>query len=121
MSNEEGGKFSGGRREGTSTATIFLADDDPLMRHLCSLAFSREGLTVQGFPNGGEAWSALEHGEYDLIVTDNDMPILTGLEIIGKLRSAHRAIPVVLISGTSTAESLCKDAQYTGCAFLLKP
>jgi DNA-binding NtrC family response regulator len=100
---------------------ILLADDDPQVRHVCSMALTREGLSVKVVPNGGDAWRALELAEYDLLITDNDMPGLTGLEIIGKLRSARRGTPVVLISGTVSAEGFCREARFSECAFLLKP
>jgi DNA-binding NtrC family response regulator len=121
MSIEERGNFGALGREEVRPVMILLADDDPQVRDLCTTALTREGLNVKVVPNGGEAWRALEEAEFDLIVTDNDMPGLTGLELIGKLRSACRTTPVVLISGTVTAEGLCRDARFPECAFLLKP
>jgi DNA-binding NtrC family response regulator len=119
ISHESEVRHFGGHRP--KPVMVLLADDDPQVRHVCSMALTREGLSVKVVPNGGDAWRALELAEYDLLITDNDMPGLTGVEIIGRLRSAHRETPVVLISGTLSAEGLCRDARFPECAFLLKP
>ena len=42
------------------------------------------------------AWEALQTYEYDLVITDNQMPRMTGLEMIGKLRSSTMTVPVIM-------------------------
>jgi len=45
---------------------------------------------------GAAGWDALQTRGYDLIVTDNKMPRMTGIEMIGRLRSAKMAVPVIM-------------------------
>ncbi len=54
------------------------------------------GYDVEGVKDGAAGWDAVQTCDYDLIVTDNKMPRMTGVEMIGKLRSANMAVPVIM-------------------------
>jgi PAS domain S-box-containing protein len=54
------------------------------------------GYEVQAVKDGAAGWEALEAKSYDLIITDNKMPRMTGMEMIEKLRSARMGVPVIL-------------------------
>ena len=50
--------------------------------------------------DGERGWDALCAAHYDLLVTDNDMPCLTGLRLIARLRVAGFTLPVIVASGS---------------------
>jgi two-component system cell cycle sensor histidine kinase/response regulator CckA len=93
---------------------ILIVDDDLCIRHLSSSALIAEGYRVDTAENGEEGWHALSnavksgHESYDLLITDNSMPKLSGVDLIRKVRSASMELPVILASGTMPlhAESL---------------
>ena len=49
---------------------------------------------------------ALNDSHYDILITDNTMPRVTGLDLIKKLRSEDITLPVILASGTAPTEKL---------------
>jgi len=49
--------------------------------------------TCSGVQDGAAGWESLQTYDYDLVITDNKMPRMTGVEMIGKLRSANMAVP----------------------------
>jgi CheY-like chemotaxis protein len=51
--------------------------------------------------DGNEAWEALQSDAYDLLITDNDMPGLTGLELVTKTRLNGLDLPVILATGSA--------------------
>jgi len=65
-------------------------------------------------------WEALQRSSYALLITDIEMPRLTGLELVKRLRSAGQTLPVVLASGALDADEI-GDPSLRLAARLRKP
>ncbi len=100
---------------------ILLIDDDSAMRHFSSDALRREGYVVDAVGGGEAAWKAIGTHHYDLLVTDNKMPGLTGLELVRKVRAAQNGMPVILASRGVCAEDLAASQWIQPAAALPKP
>ena len=87
-------------------ARILVVDDDPCLRELNARVLSRFGCEVDLAKDGVEAWGALKEDRYDLLITDHQMPWVTGLELIQKLRAEAMTLPVILVSGAVPTEEL---------------
>jgi two-component system, chemotaxis family, sensor histidine kinase and response regulator WspE len=77
---------------------ILYAEDEPSVRDLSIRALAREGYSVIGAADGEEAWDTLRSEPFDLLVTDNNLPRMTGLDLVAKARAAGIHIPVILAS-----------------------
>src|SRR5579883_3333837 len=75
------------------------------------------GYPVDTAEDGGVAWEVLQAGRYGLLITDNQMPKVTGVELVKKCRAARITLPVILASGAPPADS--ESLQIA--AILLKP
>ncbi len=75
---------------------ILVVDDDRDTRQLSVDVLVGSGYDVQGAKDGAAGWEALLTGSYDLVITDNKMPRMTGIEMIEKLRSARMTLPVIM-------------------------
>ena len=86
-----------------SGARVLVVDDEPSMRQLLEEALSSEGYEVYLCRDGVEAWELLQSpsNRFEVLVTDQTMPHLTGLELIEKIRERGDDIPVVLCTGYS--------------------
>ncbi len=87
-----------------SGARVLVADDEAAMRELLDEALRTEGYIVTLCADGAEAWDALQKNpsqSYDLLITDQTMPHLTGLELVERVRKRGDDIPVVLCTGYS--------------------
>ena len=100
---------------------ILVADDDEDIRYLLSTVLAGAGYDVNAVSDGQQAWEALLHGHYDLLVTDNDMPRLTGIELIGRIRKAGMSLPVIIASGSFPMESVRDYPEIQMAAVLPKP
>jgi DNA-binding NtrC family response regulator len=98
-----------------------VADDDEAIRHLISAVLADAGFDVNVASDGQQAWEALLHEPYDLLVTDDQMPRLTGTELLYRIREADNNLPVIIVSGTSPVERLRDAPQVQIAAVLPKP
>src|ERR1051325_568123 len=78
-----------------------VVDDSMLIRHTVCRFLEERGFTVQAATNGLEALEALKTLRPDLIVTDIQMPKMSGSELIAVLRSqpGTQHIPVMIVAG----------------------
>ena len=94
------------RAETNSPKRILFVDDEPLIRQLHKEALSDVGYAVELAEDGAVAWDALQRQNYDLLITDNDMPKVTGVELLKKLHAARVYVPTIMVSGTMPTEEL---------------
>ncbi len=83
---------------------ILLVDDDIDIRLLSADLLFHSGYQVDTAEDGESGWEALQTGNYNLLITDNRMPKVTGIELVKMLRSARMALPVILASGAMPEE-----------------
>jgi DNA-binding response OmpR family regulator len=102
---------------------ILLVDDDSHLLELNAVALIRFGYDVDTAEDGASAWQALHdiNVSYDLLITDNKMPKVTGLELIKKMRSEEMTLPVILAPGTIPTEELKQYPWLLLDATLSKP
>ena len=85
-------------------ATILVADDDATIVDLVADVLLDEGHTVLRAHDGGQALARLEADGLDLLITDNMMPGLSGLDLIRRMHAAPAlAVPTILMSAAPVA------------------
>ena len=104
--------------------TVLVAEDNAALRRVIAFALKGCGFEATTAADGAEAWEIAKDQSFDLIVSDQQMPNMTGLELIEKLRSSatNAKTPVILL----TAKGLELEAQtlrerYGVSAMLHKP
>lgn len=101
--------------------TIIVADDEKSLLLVLSKILKKEGYDVIPAENGAVAWELFrKHGKaVDLIILDTNMPEMSGIEVLEKVRKADASMPVILLSGYS--ESPAKSENLAPDAFIQKP
>jgi CheY-like chemotaxis protein len=86
---------------------VLVADDEIHIIHVVAIKLRNNGYEVIAANNGAEAYDLACREKPDIVVTDYQMPVMTGLELIAKLREDERTkdIPVVLLTARSFAVS----------------
>lgn len=100
---------------------ILVADDDPSICNFSAQILIRHGYEVNAVADGAAAWEALNAGSYDLLITDNNMPKVSGIELLKKLRAARIPLPVILASGALPTREFARFPWLQPDAMLLKP
>jgi DNA-binding response OmpR family regulator len=107
--------------QATPLNRILLVDDDSGVRLLHAEVLMRSGYEVDAAEDGAAGWEALNADSYDLMITDNNMPKLTGVELLKKLRFARMALPVIMATGTLPTHEFARSPWLKPAATLLKP
>ena len=81
------------------SAHILLVDDDPGVRDTVTFLLEHAGYRVGCAADGEAGWHALCADPSDLLITDYEMPKLTGLELLRRVRAVSRRLPAILMSG----------------------
>ena len=100
---------------------ILFVDDSTAVREASAKVLICSGYHVDVAEDGEAGWKALHATRYDLLITDHNMPKLSGVELVKKLRSAHMKLPVVLTSAALPTEELNQNPWLQFAATLLKP
>jgi DNA-binding response OmpR family regulator len=98
-----------------------VVDDDTGIRQLGTEVLIRHGYQVDAVEDHTAGWKALQAHTYDLLITDLDMPRLSGLKLVKMLRDARMALPVILASGIMTPQELNRNPWFQLSGALLKP
>jgi len=104
-----------------ASARILVVEDDIDVRHLNLEVLIGSGYQVDAAADGAAAWDALIADSYDLMITDNNMPKLTGVELLKKLRSARMELPVIMATGVLPTEEFARCPWLQPAAMLVKP
>jgi PAS domain S-box-containing protein len=101
---------------------ILCVDDDATVLRVISQVFGRAGHAVTSVRSSGEALERVRRApvDFDIVVTDQTMPDLTGLQLAGELYAMRRDLPVILLSGYAEA-SLTEAAPPNVRLYLQKP
>ena len=85
---------------------ILLADDDRAIGTVVSAILQRRGDAVEWVKNGNEAIKliTIKPNHYDVLITDYNMPLVTGLELIHYVRKTGPEIKIIVISASMTDE-----------------
>ena len=102
---------------------ILFVDDEAMLVNLGQELLTRLGYTVTGHTSSVEALNAFRAAphQFDLVITDQTMPTMTGEALVRALRDIRPDLPIVLCTGFSYAMSKDKAAALGIDAFLLKP
>ena len=100
---------------------ILLAEDTPDSQRLITLLIRRTGAEVIVASNGQEAVERAQETEFDLVLMDMQMPVMSGLDATRMLRLTGFDQPILALTANAT-ESDRKEAIEAGCdGFLTKP
>jgi two-component system alkaline phosphatase synthesis response regulator PhoP len=102
---------------------VLVVDDEIHIVHVAAIKLRNNGYDVITATNGAEAFELACAEKPDIIVTDFQMPVMTGVELVEKIRQNEETkdIPVILLTARSFAisDEQQEDLQISGC--LSKP
>jgi two-component system sensor histidine kinase and response regulator WspE len=87
-------------RTGKARKRVLVVDDSLTVRELERKLLDSRGYEIEVAVNGMEGWNAVRTGNFDLVVTDIDMPRMDGIELVSLIRKDPnlKSLPVMIVS-----------------------
>ena len=101
--------------------TILLVEDEEIIRLMFQQTFESWGFKVDVAENGKDALEMCHQKKYQIVVTDLNMPVMDGMELLKRLKSKWPNIEVIVITGYATIESAIEAMKLGAYDFILKP
>jgi len=100
---------------------ILVVDDEDSIREYLSMMLEREGYEVESSADGKKAAKLCRQQEFDVIVTDIQLPGMSGIELLSALREGDPTVPVIIVTGHASQESAIEALNLGAFYYLLKP
>jgi DNA-binding response OmpR family regulator len=100
---------------------ILVVEDEHDLRQLTAEVLIDAGYHVDVAENGATAWSALQFSKYDLLITDQFMPKLSGVELLRKIYTANMTLPIIMATGFLPTWEFALHPCLQPVKMLLKP
>jgi two-component system sensor histidine kinase and response regulator WspE len=109
-------------RRSRHTKRILVVDDSVTVRELERQLLQTRGFVVDVAVDGMDGWNAIRAGDYDLVVSDVDMPRLDGIGLVTLIKSdpVRRDIPVVIVSYKDRDEDRMRGMEAGANRYLTK-
>ena len=100
---------------------ILLAEDDKVLADALSRALARSAYAIDVAASGDEAERALMAATYDLVILDIDLPGMSGLEVLRRLRARRTTTPVLLLTALDALADRVAGLDAGADDYLTKP
>jgi len=101
---------------------VLVADDSSTMRKIILRSLQAVGVTdIAEAADGAEAIAMFKPGDYDMVLTDWNMPGLTGLEVLQQIRAQDPKIPVIMVTTEAEKSRVLQAIQAGVTDYLVKP
>lgn len=100
---------------------VLVADDDPQMQLAIKTCLGRKDFDVTVVNNGASALELLERESFDLVVTDQQMPQMSGTELLSAMQKKELDTPVIMITAYGTITQAVEAMQNGAADFITKP
>jgi diguanylate cyclase (GGDEF)-like protein len=102
---------------------LLVVDDDANSLDLLSNRLARNGYAVDAAESGAAALGRIEHCHYDLVLLDQVMPGMSGLDLLRLLRATYSQseLPVIMVSAVDEAQTVVKALDQGANDYVLKP
>lgn len=111
-----GERFVAGRQR-----IALVADDEPLVRQLICSVLARKGWRTIEATDGVEALGLSIDESIDLLVTDYEMPTISGLQLANAVRRRTPDVPILMISGYPACINVARSHGYLSLQTPFKP
>ncbi len=100
---------------------ILVVDDEDIIRESISFILQKEGYTVDLAENGAIAYQKVQEVEYDLVISDIEMPEMKGIELLEKIVKLNLRTSVIMITAYGSLETAIRALRAGAGDYLLKP
>ena len=101
--------------------SVLMVDDEQGFLEAMSKRLTRRGLLVRMATGGAQALEMLAQVESDVVILDQKMPEMDGLQTLVQIRSRHPRVKVIMLTGHATVDSAVSGMALGAFEYLVKP
>ncbi len=103
--------------------TILAVDDSASMRQMVSFTLKEAGYQVAEAADGQEGLNAAQANKFDLIISDVNMPVMDGIEMIRHIRelSNHKFTPILMLTTEAGGDKKLSGKAAGATGWIVKP
>ena len=98
-----------------------VVDDEDRVQKLLKRVLQEDGYGVRTVSSGQEALEELERDSYDVVLTDLNMPVMNGMDLLKEIKGRMPEVAVILITAFGTVESAVQSMQEGAFHYITKP
>ena len=100
---------------------ILVVDDDPFVREILEFVLQAGDYAVETAEDGAQAFrKCLSNSGIDLVVSDMNMPVMSGLDLTRELRRHSMDVPIILLTGDGEVPAALRAMESGANAYLVK-
>ncbi len=100
---------------------VMVIDDEPAIRQILASFLVRHGHHVSQAPNGLNAFERLSNGDIDIAICDINMPDISGIELVRRVRSAGIETNFIMMTAFASVDTAIEAIQAGAADYMIKP
>ena len=100
---------------------ILVVDDEEIIRESLSFVLKKEGYIVEEAENGKAAYNKIVDANFDLVITDLEMPVMKGTQLVEEIQKLNIQTSVVVITAYGSLDTAISALRSGASDYLLKP
>ena len=100
---------------------ILVVDDEEIIRDSLSYILEKEGYEVAKAENGKVAYDKMLLNHFDLVITDIEMPVMKGTELLEKIKTLDVQTSVIVITAFGSLDTAISALRNGASDYILKP
>ncbi len=107
-----------------SNSKVIIIDDDSTTRRIVARLVKQIGFKefIEA-ENGQQAYDLMQESDFDLILSDLDMPVMDGMELLEKVRNNERlkSIPFIMVTANDSKDNIMRAVKAHVSQYIVKP
>jgi DNA-binding NtrC family response regulator len=101
---------------------VLIVEDDQAMAQMCAKLIRRRGHTAQIAESSHQALAILRGAnDIDIVISDVQMPQMSGIQLLARLRALHVTIPIILMTGYTQILNASQALDLGASDYIVKP
>ncbi|MDD5035419.1 MAG: sigma-54 dependent transcriptional regulator [Methylococcaceae bacterium] len=100
---------------------VMIVDDEAKMQRILEIMLTQMGHTPLLANNGREALELIQTTSVDLVISDLQMPLMNGLDLLKNLREQNKDIPCIIVTAYGTVETAVEAMKHGACDYIIRP
>ena len=113
--------FESPTRTAAGGRSVLIVDDEDLLARALRRVLEANGYRVRTVTNGNAAFEAIRQEPFDVILSDIQMPGMTGIDLLRIVRAYDLDVPVLLMTGAPTIETAMEAVSLGALQYIAKP